>query len=87
MSFTTLSETGMKLDSKALKAELAELLADINSDLPTHERLSKIFVTPPWTMENELLTPTMKIKRKQIEAFYKEKLANYSGKDTVVFLS
>ena len=86
MIFTTLSETGMKLDSNALKTELAELLAAINSDLPTHERLSKIFVTPPWTMENELLTPTFKVKRKQIEAFYKDQVTSHNNKDNIIIL-
>jgi len=87
MIFTTLSESGMKVDADDdLKSELSDLLSAINSEVPTHERLSTLFVTPPWTMENELLTPTMKMKRKQIEAYYKDQVSNHNGEDNVVML-
>jgi len=61
-------------------------LRTINAELPSHERLSNVFVTPPWTIENELLTPTMKIKRKKIEGFYKDQIAQCDDDETVIFL-
>jgi len=86
MIFTTLSEVGMKVEADNLKNELTDLLAGINSEVPSHERISTVFITPPWTMENELLTPTLKKKRKQIEAFYKDQVSSHNGEDTVVRL-
>ena len=64
---TTLSETGATLDPATLKNELEALLDEVNSEVPPYERVGQIYVCPEWTIENTLLTPTMKLKRKQIE--------------------
>jgi long-chain acyl-CoA synthetase len=50
-------------------AELGKLLADVNAGLASYERLHLLVVAPePWSVENGCLTPTMKIKRRAIEA-------------------
>jgi long-chain acyl-CoA synthetase len=52
-----------------VQAELARLLQDVNRDLAAHERLQMIVVAnEPWSIENGLLTPTLKIRRSRIEA-------------------
>jgi long-chain acyl-CoA synthetase len=56
-------------DGKAeLEASLAEHLAGINETLDPHEQLDCIVVTTdPWTVDNDLITPTFKVKRNKIE--------------------
>jgi|TARA_B110000093_G_scaffold39845_1_gene42057 long-chain acyl-CoA synthetase len=50
-------------------------LDKLNGELESHERLAALFVVDtPWTIENELLTPTMKLKRHNIERRYREVL-------------
>ena len=86
MLLTTLSETGQSLTGDAVKAELQALLQEINAEVPAHERVGQIFVVPEWTIENTLLTPTMKIKRKQIEKTYMAQIEANLGGDPVVIL-
>ena len=53
----------------SVEAELARLLDDVNASLASHERLRLLVVArEPWSIENGLLTPTMKIRRSRIEA-------------------
>lgn len=65
-----------KLEDSGLRQEVTEgleqLVKEINADAPGFERLQFIAVaTTEWTIEEGLLTPTMKIRRTQIEDRYK----------------
>ncbi|MHB8950969.1 MAG: AMP-binding protein [Rhodoferax sp.] len=52
-----------------VEKELTGLLKSINNDLADYERLQMIVIAPePWSIENGLLTPTMKIRRNRIES-------------------
>ena len=54
-----------------LARELQSLLEQVNGQLESHEALDHIVVcAEPWSIENELLTPTLKLKRERIEARY-----------------
>ena len=55
----------------ALEASLAQHLQTVNQDLDPHERLDcLVLTTDPWTVENDLVTPTFKVKRNRIEALF-----------------
>ncbi len=69
-----------------LEASLQQHLKQINVGLDPHEQLQCIVVvTTPWTVDNDLITPTFKVKRNRIEDVY---AANYerwenSGKKVI----
>ncbi|MDO6442695.1 MULTISPECIES: AMP-binding protein [unclassified Marinobacter] len=66
-------ETGSSRE--ALERELAEELEAVNKDCEAHEKIAFVVaVKEPWTMENGMLTPTMKIKRNIIEDVYNRKM-------------
>jgi long-subunit acyl-CoA synthetase (AMP-forming) len=57
---------------------LAELLREVNSAVADYEQLRMIVVAQePWSIENGMLTPTMKIRRSRIEAEFDAKLAHW----------
>ena len=58
-----------------IEASLAQHLKTINASLDPHEQLKcLVVVTTAWTVENDLVTPTFKVKRNRIEDAYS---ANY----------
>ena len=66
---------------RELEPQLRELLASVNEKLPAHERLDRLYVArEPWTIDNEMLTPTMKIRRSALDARYGEHIEE-SGPD------
>jgi long-chain acyl-CoA synthetase len=55
----------------ALEASLAEHLKVVNAQLDPHEQMECLVVTvDPWSVENDILTPTMKVKRNRIEDLF-----------------
>ena len=56
---------------QALVASLTVHLRTVNEHLEPHEKLDFLaIVTTPWTPENGFVTPTLKVKRPQIEEAY-----------------
>ena len=54
--------------SKELKQRVEKDIAALNESLGKWEQIKKIELTPElWTIEEGLLTPTMKLKRKAIK--------------------
>lgn len=78
----------LKQDNKTedIEAALQELKTKINEKLEPHEKLGFfVVIRDLWTMDNDMLTPTMKIKRNKIEEKYHSKLDDWysQGKQVV----
>lgn len=89
MALVVLSEDGKKEDKAALCESLEQTMNEINHGLDKHEKMKKMIVMrEEWTIDNNLLTPTMKVKRNVLE---KAKTPNYekwyAEKDTVIWES
>ena len=81
IAIIVLSERGKEKVEADLIASLETTLEVVNPKLDSHEKIHNIIVVKEdWTVENKLLTPTMKIKRNAIEKLYKENyLSWYDG--------
>jgi len=72
-------------DKLTLENELSQCLMEVNQTLESHQRLDCLIVCDEqWTTENGLLTPTLKIKRENIEQRYGA-LINTEGLINIVF--
>ena len=68
--------------TKQVSAVLEITLNIVNPKFESHERLKKIVVLDKeWTIENNLLTPSMKIKRNEVERLYKDNYTTWYEKD------
>jgi long-chain acyl-CoA synthetase len=71
----------------ALQQSLAEHLVAVNASLDPHERLHFVtIVADEWNVENDFLTPTLKVKRNVIDATYGPYLDDwYARGETVIW--
>ncbi|MFO7528459.1 MAG: AMP-binding protein [Marinobacter sp.] len=72
-------------DRSELEQELAAELDAVNAACEAHEKVAFVVVVKePWTMENGMLTPTMKIKRNVIEDFYNNRMEDWFARNSKV---
>ena len=83
-----LSDRGKAKSNEDLIASLEKTMEVVNPKLDKHEKLHNIVVvTEEWTIENNLLTPTMKIKRNAIEKIYKSNYVIWYEEDRVIIIN
>ena len=74
MALVVPSEVGMAKDKESLRKSLEETLNEANKSLPNYKRVSTIVITKEiWSVENGLLTPTLKVKRNVMDDRYLDK--------------
>lgn len=74
IALLTLSEAGLKKPERELEHGIREAMYRINETLDSFEKLkTAVIVREQWTIDNGLMTPTMKIKRGDVEKKYQDK--------------
>lgn len=68
-------------DARALSAALKNSIARVLKKFPAYARIRRVLIVrTPWTVENGMLTPTLKTRRMQVTAAYcNEIAASYRG--------
>ena len=65
------ASAGVAAARAELERSLVEHLHSVNAALDPHEQLSRlVVVTTAWPVDNDLITPTFKVKRNRIEEVY-----------------
>ncbi len=87
VALVVLSEIGKQSDRKSVSKSLLDNLNDVNTGLANYERLGKVVVVKEdWTVDNGMLTPTMKIKRNVLAQHYAPMLNNwYAQQEEIVW--
>lgn len=87
IALVVLSAQAKSKDTSEINRTLLELQQDVNPILKNYEHLKKMIVVhEDWTIENECLTPTMKIKRPSIEKKYEANFESwYTSQETIIY--
>jgi len=76
-----LSESGRARTQDAVEKTLKEKLTAVNRNLPSYKKVAAIIVAAEdFTVENNRLTPTLKVKRPQIHQAYVDRLPEWSDR-------
>jgi long-chain acyl-CoA synthetase len=63
------------LVNKALKTDVLLRLRSLLHDFPAYAKIRRVtLMLEPWTIENDLMTPTMKIKRSKVLKFHRAEI-------------
>jgi long-chain acyl-CoA synthetase len=69
-------------ENEAVQRWIAEEIIEVNEGFSNHERIKEFRLVPDeWTPENDLLTPSLKLKRRNILARYEEQVREIYGKE------
>ena len=80
VALVQLSEGATLQPREEVRASLKATLDAINPNLESHETVDAVIVVnDPWTIENDVLTPTLKIKRHVLEQRYTAKADGLRG--------
>ncbi|MBT8220487.1 MAG: AMP-binding protein [Bacteroidia bacterium] len=73
IALINLSEVGQKTPKSKVEKSLEESLQALNKDLAGYQKISTIVVDDSqWDENNEILTPTLKVRRPKIDEIYME---------------
>jgi long-subunit acyl-CoA synthetase (AMP-forming) len=80
--------SGAVTPEPTVQQQLESLRNQVNSQLESHERLDQILVcADAWSIDNDFLTPTLKLKRDRLETHYAQLLETVTSTDPVVWES
>ena len=80
-----LSETGKRKSKEDLVKSLSESFNSINPSLEKYERIEKaVIMKDNWTIANNMITPSLKVKRNEIEKIHLPKYPGWYQKAGIV---
>jgi len=87
LNIEAVKKAGTAEGRSELEASLAEHVKAINEHLDPHEQLDCVVVmTEAWTVDNDLITPTFKVKRNRVEDLFARNYDHWVGmRKTVVW--
>jgi long-chain acyl-CoA synthetase len=63
-----LSDIAQETDRAVVQKSLLDQVLDVNNTVEKHARIGAVIIsTEPWSIENLMLTPTLKIRREEVE--------------------
>ena len=80
LNIDAVKKSGTAEGKAELEASLTEHLKTINETLDPHEQLDcLVLMAEPWTVDNDLITPTFKVKRNRVEDLFAKNYDKWVG--------
>ncbi len=81
------SETGEEKSREVLARSLLTQLEEVNAQLASYKKVAAVVVVKEaFSIENDMLTPTLKVKRPQVHGTYKDRMADWiASPERVIF--
>ncbi|MGB1216338.1 MAG: AMP-dependent synthetase, partial [Saprospiraceae bacterium] len=74
LALVNLSEIGQKFSQTEINENFQAQLQEVNESLVSYQKVNSIIIlNEMWTIDNKILTPTMKVKRNELNRRYQEK--------------
>lgn len=71
LALVILSPQGKTKTKDEIKASIANTIKELNQELESFEQINKaVIMKEDWTVENGLMTPTLKVKRNEVEKIH-----------------
>jgi len=68
-----LTEEAQNLTEDEVEASILATIREINEEIESHARIGAVIISrEPWSIENGVMTPTLKIRRDQVDARFAE---------------
>ena len=91
LALVTLTESAQRAllfehSKAALAKEMGSLFVEVNAHLDKHEQMTTLVVlADTWSIENNKMTPTLKIKRAEVESAYQASFGHWSKTGGIVW--
>lgn len=85
IALVTLSSGAQEKPKELVENDMKITLDQVNQTLEKHEHLETVVILQEsWSIENGLLTPSMKVKRNAVEKFFEPRYREWSTRDGLV---
>jgi long-chain acyl-CoA synthetase len=87
IALVVVSELGKSKSKAILEQSLMGTVNELNPRLESFEKIAKVIImVEDWSVDNGLLTPTLKVKRNRVEAIHKDRYGQwFDSKEKVVY--
>ncbi|MEN2283202.1 AMP-binding protein [Algoriphagus sp. SE2] len=87
IALVVVSELGKSKSKAILEKSLMDSVDELNLELESYEKINKVVIMEEdWSVDNGLLTPTLKVKRNRVEGIHKDRYSQwFESKDQVVY--
>ena len=85
LAIVNLSEIGISQNKTEVEASLKNVVQKVNTEVSNYNKISTIIIDQePWSEDNRILTPTLKVRRPRIDELYGDQYSSWHDEKSKV---